>query len=333
MGTQQLAHPRRSLFVFACIAALAFLGAAAGSSAGIQGSGRFVMIAYGRITGFGSIFVDGVEYDISSATITVDGQPAAASQLEVGQIVTVQGAQNGNGPQGTAGSVSFTGDVIGPLASVDIAAGSLSVLGQTIQVDDSTLFGAGLQTALASVQPAASVEVSAFEDAAGNLHASRIDLQAGNSFVQVKGTVSAWDPAARTFRINDLTVDYSGVQVTGSLANGSTATVRALAAPTGSLLYASRVQTSQGLGGAASQQGQLQGLITSFASNQSFCVGNQQVQTDSSTQFVLHGQTLGPNLAVKVHGTFNASGVLVVDLVNAQPAQAQGGPSKSAKAN
>jgi hypothetical protein len=321
------------LFVFACIIALAFLGGAAGSSAGIQGSGRQVL-ARGSVTAFGSIFVDGVEYEISSALITIDGKPATASQLELGQIVTVQGNENGNSGKGTASSVSFTGNVIGPVSSIDIAASSLTVLGQTVRVDDSTLFGAGIQPAsLAGMQPGGSVEISAVEDASGNLHASRIDLQAGSSPLQVVGTIAALDPVAQTFRVNDLVVDYSGVQVVGTLANGSTASIQALSPPAGapSLLYASQVQVSQGLGGGAGEQGRMDGLITSLASNQSFSVGDQQVWTNSSTQFVLHGQTLAPNLAVRVHGAFTASGVLLADQIEARPPQAGGGSAGSAK--
>jgi hypothetical protein len=319
--TTQLIRPNRPLFVFGSIAALAFLAGAAGSSAGIQGSGRLAMVvARGQIKGFtSSIFVDDVEYSISTALINIDGKPATASQLEVGQIVTVQGLLATSGTTGTAANVTFTGNVIGPISGVDLTGSSFIVLGQTVQVDGTTSFGEGIQpAAFAGLQTGLRVEVSAFEDAAGNLHAKRIDLQSGSS-LQLEGTVAALDTTAQTFRINNLTVDYSGLQVNGALTNGMTALVQALEAPAGEVLHASQVQVSSGIGGAANESGQTEGLITSVASSHVFWVGNQPIQTDSSTLFMLHGHALAPDLAVQVKGTFTASGVLLARQVKAHP--------------
>ncbi len=322
MTTQRGGRSHRPWFVSGSIATLAFLGGAAGSSAGIQGSGRLAIVAYGRITAFGSIFVNDVEYAISNAAITIDGKPVTESQLEVGQLVTVRGVEDASGTTGIATSVAFTGDVIGPVSGLDATGRSLTVLGQTVQVDDTTLFGEGIQPAnIAGLQPGIGVEVSAFEDASGHLHASRIDLQASGS-LQVKGTIEALDTAAQTFKINDLTVDYSGQRIGGRLANGVTAVVQALETPAGNVLHASHVQLSSGIGGTANESGQMEGLITSMTSSQVFWVGNQQVQTDSSTHFILSGQALAPNLEVRVTGTFTASGVLIAGQVKAQPHQA-----------
>jgi hypothetical protein len=305
------------------MAALAFLGGVAGSSAGIQGTGRFAaVIAYGPITAFGSIFVEGVEYSLDNASISVNGQPAAASRLQIGQIVTVQGVQAANTNTGTAANVAFDADVIGPVSQLEAAGHRFVVLGQTVQIEGATVLGAGIQAGtFAGLQPGAMVEVSAFEDASGVLHASRIDLLAGSAALQVKGTVEALDSAARTFKLNELTVDYSGVQVSGNLVNGSTATVRANESPAGTVLYASQVQVASGLAGTAHEHGALEGLITSMSSAESFTVAGQSVRTDGGTRFVLHGQTLAPNLAVTIQGSFTAAGVLLAHEVQAKPPQ------------
>src|SRR5258707_631006 len=69
-------------------AAVLLLASCGGSTqlAGIQGSGS--SIASGPITGFGSIFVNGVEYVTSNAQIRIDDQPGAESQLLAGEVVT-----------------------------------------------------------------------------------------------------------------------------------------------------------------------------------------------------------------------------------------------------
>src|SRR5256885_5141775 len=59
-------------------------------TAGIEGSGAPVTTV-GSITGFGSIFVNGVEYATAGAQIGIDGQPGTEAQLSVGDVVTVVG--------------------------------------------------------------------------------------------------------------------------------------------------------------------------------------------------------------------------------------------------
>jgi hypothetical protein len=322
MTTQQLTRSQRAWRVCSLLAAVALLGYGAGSSAGIQGSGRLQrVIAFGRITAFGSIFVDGVEYSLNDASISINGRSGTASELEIGQIVTVQGVQ-ATAHEAAAASVSFTADVMGPITQLDLAGHGLTVLGQTVRTDAATVFGAGIQAdTFAGLQPGAMVAISAQEDATGTLYASRVDLLTGTAPLQVKGTVQALDPAARTFRLNDLTVDYSGVQITGKLANGSTATVQSTESPAGTVLYAAEVQVSSGVGGVAGDRGRLEGFITSMTSDEAFTVAGQAVQTDVGTHFVLHGQALAPNLAVTVHGTFTASGTLRAHQIEAAPHQ------------
>ena len=296
-----------------------FLAHGAGSSAGIQGTGRQYVAAFGRITALGSIFVNGVEYAINKAQIDLDGRSAGPSQLQVGQIVTVQAALNPNGTTATATSVSFTGDVVGPISELDPTRRSLTVLGQTIQLDDATLFGEGIQPGgIGSLQKGMIIEISGFADASGNLLASRLDLVAGVP-LQVRGTVQTLDTSAQTFRINDLTIDYSGVTPGGKLVNGSTATVQAVEFPTDGALHATRVQASSGIGGTVNEQGQVEGLITSFKSADEFYVGDQLVLASSSTHVVLHGKPLGPDLAVKVIGVFTASGALTAREIHVKP--------------
>jgi hypothetical protein len=320
MKTQHVGRFGPRSVLLGLIVTAVFLAYGAGSSAGIQGTGRqYNVAAFGRITALGSIFVNGVEYAINKAQIDLDGRSAGPSQLQVGQIVAVQAVLNPNGTTGMATGVSFTGDVAGPISQLDLTRRSLTVLGQTVQVDDATLFGEGIQPAgLGSLQKGTIIEISGFADASGNLLASRIDLVAGAP-LQVRGTVQTLDAGAQTFRINDLTIDYSGLVPGGRLVNGSTATVQAVEFPTDGTLHATRVQASSGIGGTANEQGQVEGLITSFKSADEFYVGDQLVLASSSTHVVLHGKQLAPDLAVKVIGVFAASGALMAREIHVKP--------------
>ena len=287
--------------------------------AGIQGSGSPVaagVTAVGPITAFGSIILGGVEYATSGAQIRIDDQPGAESQLRVGQIVTLKGTVNADGTTGTATDVSFAADLRGPVTQIDLVNNTFTVLGQTVRVTDATLFDDSVQPAdLAGLQAGAVVQVSGFANAAGDLVASRVDTPAAGAGLQVKGAVQSLDTTARTFRINALTVDYSGVMPTDTLANASVVIVRGTSFTTSGALVAGRVQVLGGLGAAPSDRGQLEGLVTSFVSNADFVVDGQRVLTDGSTNFVLHGAMLGVDARVEVRGTFNASGALVASKV------------------
>lgn len=292
-------------------------------TAGIQGSGAPVassVTTVGPIMGFGSIFVDGVEYSTGGAQIRIDDQSGTESQLRVGHIVTIKGTINADGLTGTATEVSFIGDLRGPVAQLDVAGGTFKVLGQNVRVTDATLFDDSLAVAdLSGLQNGTVVEVSGFPTAGGVVSASRVEPgNAANGF-QIRGTVQALDPTASTFRINSLTIDYSGVAPVGTLANAAIVSVQGnTIAPSGALV-ATRVEVFPGLGAGANDRGRLEGVITSFVSNTDFTVNGQRVLTDGSTDFNLQGVTLGVDVPVKVRGTFNAAGALVASRVDVKP--------------
>ena len=302
------------------VATLAMLMIGKGS-AGIQGTGRMnIAVSFGRVTSTtGALTVDDVEYNMSQAQVEIDGRVGKANQLEVGQLVQVEGVLTG--PAGGAASqITYTGDVVGPISQVNLSAGAFNVLGQTVKVDATTLFGDGIQPAsLAGLRVGTNVEVSAFVTASGELAASRVDLQAAGTALQVKGAVEDLDTGAMTFQINNLRIDYSEASVDGQLANASTATVSADEYPAAGTLHVTRVQVSSGLGGAAGEKGRLQGLITSVSSGGAFYVGDQLVVTDANTHLVLHGHALTPNLPVRIQGSFIATGGLLAKSVVSSP--------------
>jgi len=288
--------------------------------AGIQGSGGPTpAAAVGPITGFGSVFVNGVEYVTSNAQILIDHQAGTEAQLHAGQVVTVKGTVNDDGVTGTATEVSFDGDVQGPVTQIDLVGNTLVVLGQTVRVTGATLFDDTLQAAdLSGLQTGSLVEVSGFANAAGEIVAARVDLKPAGSNLQVKGAVGSLNTTAHTFRINALTVDYSNSAATPTLANGTVVEVQGAAMASSGALVATHVEVLQGIDTKINQRLDIDGIITTFTSNMNFAVQGQNVITDANTQFVLHGVTLGVDVEVDVEGTVNASGTLVAKKVEAK---------------
>ncbi|MHB8415441.1 MAG: DUF5666 domain-containing protein [Acidiferrobacteraceae bacterium] len=101
-------------------------GGAQAQDGGIGGTG---ISAYGPIQRFGSIFVNGVEYPLTGARITVDGRPANRSALRLGQVVLVRAVLRGNLQ---VSSVAVRHAVQGPITR--IVGDQITVFGQHVTV-------------------------------------------------------------------------------------------------------------------------------------------------------------------------------------------------------
>lgn len=302
----------RKLKVLVSIAAVLVLCNSSVDVAGIQGSGRAAAVR-GPITRFGSIFIDGVEYDTAAASIVVDDQPGSQAQLHIGQIVTLKGTVNDDGLTGTATEVAFDGTVAGPVQQVNASNNTFVVLGQKIHVNSSTLYSGGIQLLdLNALALGTVVEVSGFISANGDVVASYVDLAPSGGNLRVTGTVRALNVAKHTFRINHLTVDYSVASLGNPPANGDVVQVQGVALDTDGDLVAATVAPVPGLGAAPGDLVDLSGLITGVTSLLQFVVQGQVVIIDPfNTQLVLHGMPLSLNLSVTVQGTLTASGAIL----------------------
>ena len=304
------------------LVALSLLLSSCGSGglvAGIEGSGAPV-VAAGAVTGFGSIFVNGVEYSTAGAQIQIDDQPATESQLSVGDVVTVTGTVNADGRTGTATQVSFSGNVRGTVTQVSAATKSFVVLGQTVLVTGSTVFAGNIKPAdITGIQVGARVEVSGFANSFGQIVASRIQLEAAGNALRVQAVVQALNATALTFQMNALLVDYSAATPDGALANGSIVDVQGSTLSASGALVATAVHVVTPLTGAEHSEGEIDGVITAFTSMNDFMIIGLRVKTNANTQFTLNGVTLGVNVRVAVEGSFDASGNLVAATVEAKP--------------
>lgn len=103
---------------------LADSGSEAGS--GLGGTGIL-----GEITGFGSVFVNGIEVEYDSKTpFTIDGKTAPHQQLEIGDVIEVLTTDTSNHTQ--ARVINLRHEVIGRVESVEAETSSFTVHGQSI---------------------------------------------------------------------------------------------------------------------------------------------------------------------------------------------------------
>jgi hypothetical protein len=294
-------HKKLPLLVMPVALALLILwgcsGGAGGDSltagGGIGGSG----VTAGSVSKFGSVFVNDVEFDTTGAVVVVDGvekgsgDQSVLDNLAIGKLVRVEGPAAGDGT-GTAQRIVYNEDVIGPVESITVVDGNtnkLVVMGQNVVVDRQTNL---VNLTLATIAVGNVVEVSGFGDDQGFIHAGylkkRADVYTSGSEVQVRGTAADMNTALRTFKINQLTIDYSTADVS-QLTNGTPQAGQFVEVKgtldTGGTLVAALVKLEDILGVADADNVEIAGIVTFFNSIIDFEVGGIAVQTDGATEF------------------------------------------------
>ncbi len=322
----------------ALVATIAGCGGGGGdtSVAGIDRLGA----STGTVTGFGSIFVNGVEFETSRAEFVIDDNPGQESDLRVGQVVTVIGTIDDNGTTGDAQTVIFDDSVEGPIASIDLAGGQFVVLGQAVVVGANTSFDNDIvPDSLDGLAVGDFVEVSGFLDAAGTVRATRIEKASVGNELEVRGAVESLDTLSQTFVINGLTVDYRDAVLddsfNGSISNGDFVEAKGNSLGSNGELIATRIELEDDVFTEFEVDGEVEveGLVTRFASLTNFDVGGVRVTTNSGTEY--DGGTaaqVGLNARLEVEGRLNSSGILVAAEVKFRDGSDDGGSGGSSDA-
>lgn len=280
---------------------------------GLTGTG----ITAGRITGFGSIYVNGIHYDVDQALFYRNGsQVTDQTSFAAGEFITVTGSVNTDAVSGIATQVKFEGLVKGTVAAIAADGQSLTVLGQTIELDLLTVLHGFDQ--LADLQVGNLVEISGDRLPNRVIKASSLSLVAdtyqSSEGLQVMGAITHLNPEAKTFQMSGLTINYSSANLVAwngqALANGQTVQVKASQLPTAAVLTAEQLslQTTQGQYPDKSRL-ELEGIVSAISSATEFTLAGQKVVTTTATQFIgLNTPVVGLNL--EVEGIIDAAGIL-----------------------
>jgi hypothetical protein len=247
---------------------------------GTGGSG----ISYGAISEFGSIFVNGVEFETTGATITRDGVPLSESDLHLGMTVEVLG-DIASRTAGSADTVTVKQTLRGRVDAT--GANELTLLGQTVLVDDITRFHNNVPD-LGQVQVGDTLEVHGFIRSSGVISATFIQRRLPPVTSTVRGIVGAHDATAQTFSIGSLTVSYSGATVVGLPAgswNGRFVALEGSCAAAPCIGFSATRVEPHGFTLADAPSAELEGLVTDVVAPGAFAVGSQTVVVDAFTVY------------------------------------------------
>ncbi|MFN3785279.1 MAG: DUF5666 domain-containing protein [Thiothrix sp.] len=291
------------------------------ATGGIGGTG----ISSGPITGFGSIIVNGVKYDIAQATLLRNGQLAAGQfEYRIGEYVTVQGHVNADGLTGTAQEVSFNKELEGIVTSITTDNVHIGIMGQVVRTNALTVFHGFKQ--LGDLELGNVVEVSGVRDVQDQLLASSITLKQSvyvpGGTLDLKGFVKQLNTANKTFQLGSVNVLYGQATLTNfgnqPLTNGQYVEVKTRQLPQGNGLVAYEVELGDRYVApfTTGSTVELEGIVTRFVSRQDFSVNRQAIITTANTRFKDGAAaTLSLNALVEVKGVINALGVLVADKI------------------
>jgi len=289
----------------------------AGLSSG--GTGSFTT---GTVSGLGSIIVNGIRYDDSSAMVYARDDDDAAVPVKVGMVVVVQGgkvtpAANANSlPTATATSITVGSEWKGPVEAIDTTLQTLTLLGQTVQLLASTVIE-GEVFRLADITTSMFVEVYGYLDpTTGVLQATRIETDdSAPSTYRLTGVVSNLDTTARTFAIGNTLISYGGgTSLPTNWANGLQVRVRLSTTAVSGRWPATRIQAFEsalaGNDDADGDEAELHGIVSGFQSAAAFMVNGIAVNASSATV----SGTLANGVNVEVKGRVS-SGVIVASEV------------------
>lgn len=318
-------NPKYMLQAFVLVFVIGILVACGGSGGGfatVGGIGGTGISASGTITGFGSIFVNGIEFETDSAAISLDDNPGIESDLKLGMVVLVDGTLDASGTTGTATNVRFDDEVQGPISNIangpDGLVKTLTILGIQVAVEKATTVFDDVTFDTLAINDV--VEVSGFVDNAGLLRATRIEKKenfvAGASEIELKGVVSGL--SGTTFSLGSFSVNFGGADLSGVpggvIVNGMEVEVKGTL--NGTTITASRVKDDDDLFDANEVKVSLEGIITDFISNSNFRVAGQQVNASRAT-FDPTNLVLGNGVEVEVEGPIE-NGILQAIKVEAR---------------
>ncbi len=325
MNSNTDSQPSYRGLVLAGIAVLAIFAILLSSCGGGVGSGGTGSFSSAPVTGFGSIFAGGIEFDDTQATVLDDDGVAMSAPVQLGAIAEVQGGdvvQGPNGPSASASTIQLARLAVGPVSSSDVNGHTLTVLGQALQINGSTVFDPAIHGGLSGLRPGDKVSAYALADALGNPLATRIELANSNEPWRLRGFAANVDAQTKRMAIGSAMLDYSAAANTpADLATGQFLHVKISGtAANGVLQVSGFLPSSKAPADAATVVSE--GVVAAPIPGASFRLGALNVDTHGATISPV-GSVLSAGEHVLVQGQLQG-GTLVANSVTVTPPEANG---------
>lgn len=268
---------------------------------GIGGTG-----IVGIVTGFGSIWVNGLEVQYDTQTqVASNTAPANSHDLAIGQVVAIEAQDVNHALQ--AHKISMIHAVSGEVSAVTSNNMQLTVLGQTVNLTPHTLTLDATQAQnISVVKPGDFIKVSGLRLPSGEIVASRIERTAPLTESNLVATITAI--SENVIHVPGLTIQTTGnnslsvgqeISVVGTVHAG-VLTARSITPSPSTQVYEKTAHINlQGYVGAGAVAGQIK-------------VGNLDVVVGNSA---LAAASFSPGELVQISGRFSSDHRLIADRI------------------
>ena len=270
--------------------------------------------------------VNGITFDATNATITVDGVQVSLADIKQGMRVVINGLVRSDGT-GVASRVAYTDELEGVVNLNEVVTNNrLIIMGQTVYVSPLTVFESQIPgyNGVADLLEGNTVEVSGFSSGNGEIWSTRIELKSAvftpGTVIELKGNITNLTPAV--FNIGNLVVDYQRASLDdyfqGALAEGLFVEVKSsqgLNAEGVLLADVIEVET-EGVKSISysitDDEVDVQGAVTAVVSRTEISLNGSKVKLTDSTRFEGGSfDQLQAGSLIKVDGYVNADGEYV----------------------
>jgi hypothetical protein len=335
-------------FILAAVALMtyALTACGGGSSSSSNQAGGTTGVTTGAITGFGSVIVNGIEFDRKTGladdkiNLKFEGlQNQREDQLKTGMMVKVTGTYNSSTGRGEYEAIEFQPELRGRLDDngVDLTTNQLTVMGHQVQIDANTQFDSARDLAELAADLGnlnhPEIEVSGNLDNTGMLHATRIakkslDFTNGGT-VEIKGAVAGTPaPTANSFTIGttafivDNNTTFANM-LRADLVNTVGTVLEVKATLNAGVFTALRVEQKKAIEGQPNDNVRIKGIAASTVSNQTFTLNgpNGLITVNVAGASYFSGRTAATSAIVavgaqlEVEGSLAASGAIVATKV------------------
>ncbi|VAW66292.1 hypothetical protein MNBD_GAMMA09-3489 [hydrothermal vent metagenome] len=320
------------------------IAACSGIGSGLAGIGGSGFVSTGSVSGFGSVFVNGIEFNTDSATFEIDDASGSQQDLSIGMVVQVKGSINADGKTGTATRIRYGNQMEGPVDSTigittnaDNTQKTFSVLGNKIIVDAvNTVFKGANNFSFDTIAANNAVEISGFYDQNGDLQASYIELKSAVfnplSSVEIEGTIKGL--TGSSFSVRNISIDAAAANLTdftNGLQNGVYVEVKGIynnnsAAPG---ITATEVDADDISLNSDADEVNIEGFVTRYIDNSDFDINGIPVNASAASfepaslqQDIGNIQQPGMSIKVEAEGAI-VNGILIATNIESRRGNAE----------
>lgn len=284
------------------------LASCGSSSGGDIATAQVKTTTVGPIAGFGSVIINGVRYDDSSASVTTDnGASLSRSELRLGMMVELSGSSSSTTNTGSANTITVVSEIKGVVESV--SGDSIMVNGFVITLTPTTVFDDLITPRVGDF-----VEIyGVFAATDNSVIATRIERKSPSDF-KFRGTVSNWDATNAQFQLGSQLLNYSGTTLPTGFDNGVAVRAYASAAPNNGAWPVSGVRLVTRSRGDNGERAEITGTIDSLIGTSDFSMNGLTVNAANARFDDGNATDLAIGRWVEVKGTF-ADGQLIATRV------------------